>query len=119
MDGNIGQRFGRLVVVSEAEPVIDNQGYRVRRYTCLCDCGNTKIIRLSNLRRGQTKSCGCLARERFIYLAQHRPLTDLVGRKYGKLTVVSELETRLDKTQVRNTALALWAWKMSSRTTVM
>ena len=97
MDDYIGRRFGRLVTVSEADPVIDNQGHKVRRVTCLCDCGNTKTIRLSNLRRGQTKSCGCLARERFIYLAQHRPLKDLVGRKFGKLTVISELETRLDK----------------------
>lgn len=33
-------------------------------WNCGCDCGNGKIVRGSYLTGGQTKSCGCLRRER-------------------------------------------------------
>lgn len=53
-----GQRFGRLLVISEAAQIEK----RVR-WNCLCDCGNTKVVDSSNLRMGYTKSCGCLHTE--------------------------------------------------------
>jgi len=34
-----------------------------RLYLCRCQCGVEKIITGTNLRRGNTKSCGCLRRE--------------------------------------------------------
>lgn len=54
-----GQRYGRLVVVQEIERVRP----RVRRFECLCDCGNTSYVRLGNLRSGITTSCGCWSLE--------------------------------------------------------
>ena len=33
------------------------------RWLCECNCGTEKIILGSNLKRGHTKSCGCLLRE--------------------------------------------------------
>lgn len=56
----IGKRFGRLVVIEQAETAISKSGKKMRRWKCLCDCGNTKVAREDNLKRGQTKSCGCL-----------------------------------------------------------
>jgi hypothetical protein len=56
----IGQRFGRLVVTEEA----DHSG-KHRQWKCLCDCGNTKIIRQGDLTSGKTKSCRCLQKELF------------------------------------------------------
>ncbi len=53
-----GKRFGRLVVLSEAEK---NNG-RVR-YKCLCDCGTEVITESSYLVQGKKKSCGCLRKE--------------------------------------------------------
>lgn len=29
-----------------------------------CDCGGEKVVRVGNVRRGNTKSCGCRARRR-------------------------------------------------------
>jgi len=54
-----GQRFGRLVVLSRAKN--DNDGKA--RWSCLCDCGVTAIVQRSTLRRGESKSCGCLKKE--------------------------------------------------------
>lgn len=54
-----GQRFGRLAVLSRAE----NTVHRKTRWLCNCDCGNTKIVTGVELRKGDTKSCGCLRKE--------------------------------------------------------
>lgn len=54
-----GQRFGRLVVIAEAER---SQG-RKRRWTCLCDCGGKTTTDTNKLTSGNTQSCGCLTRE--------------------------------------------------------
>jgi hypothetical protein len=55
----VGQRFTRLLVVNRHQ----NDQYGRVRYSCLCDCGNMKIIESSHLRMGRTKSCGCLGLE--------------------------------------------------------
>jgi len=57
-----GQRFGRLTVLKEGEKVAEGK-YGRTSWDCLCDCGNTVNVRTNVLRRGGTKSCGCLALE--------------------------------------------------------
>lgn len=59
MNDLTGQRFGRLTVISEAEP---GKGRR-RRWRCRCDCGGETTTSTSKLTRGGTRSCGCLTRE--------------------------------------------------------
>ena len=54
-----GERFGRLVVLKKAS----NLESRVR-WLCRCDCGKEKIVRGDGLRGGDTKSCGCLQKEK-------------------------------------------------------
>jgi hypothetical protein len=56
----IGETFGRLVVV-EAGSV----NGRRRTWMCRCSCGIGVLVRVttSNLRGGNVRSCGCLARE--------------------------------------------------------
>jgi hypothetical protein len=53
------QKFGRLLVIAEAEPI----NKRVA-WLCRCDCGVEKIIKAEHLRDGTTKSCGCLNDEK-------------------------------------------------------
>lgn len=57
----VGKTFGRLTVIEEVEPKIVNKT-KYRMYLCECSCHNhtQKIINQSNLRNGDTKSCGCL-----------------------------------------------------------
>lgn len=53
-----GQRFGRLVVIRLFE--VKNH---IFRWFCKCDCGKEKVMIGGNLRRGISKSCGCLSSE--------------------------------------------------------
>jgi hypothetical protein len=51
-----GQTFGRLTVISYART---EKGTAL--WNCLCVCGNEKVVCTASLRRGKTKSCGCLS----------------------------------------------------------
>lgn len=64
----VGQRFGRLVVL-QREP---NDKHYSAMWLCECDCGNQKILRGKDLRKGQIKSCGCLRKEQAAENARHR-----------------------------------------------
>lgn len=55
-DNIIGRRFGKLIVVERAENIGDYAAWK-----CKCDCGNETVVTGSNLRSGNTKSCGCLS----------------------------------------------------------
>lgn len=59
-----GLRFGKLIVIEEAEGRYQPNGKHLRRWVCKCDCGNIKIIDQDKLTRKnyQTVSCGCFAR---------------------------------------------------------
>lgn len=56
----IGQKFGRLLVVSRAEDYVSLCGNTETRWKCKCDCGNECIVNGDNLKNGRTQSCGCL-----------------------------------------------------------
>ena len=53
------------------------------QWRCLCDCGNEFISAGTMIRKGQTKSCGCLHKERVSQLFSK----DLTGQRFGKLIV--------------------------------
>ena len=48
---------------------------------CVCQCGNKITVRLDQLKSGNTTSCGC------------NKSPDLTGKKFGRLTVVREVES--------------------------
>ena len=59
----IGEKFGKLTIISEYESYRTSSGVPKRRVECKCDCGNVVIIQLQLVRIGNTKSCGCLHKE--------------------------------------------------------
>jgi len=65
----VGRRYGRLVVVSREPDGHSRRGEK--RWLCKCDCGTMTVVYQGNLRRGQSKSCGCLLKE----IAKHKHLT--------------------------------------------
>jgi hypothetical protein len=54
-----GQRFGRLIVIVRRE----NDKHGKSRWLCSCTCGRFTIAGTAELRKGDTKSCGCLRDE--------------------------------------------------------
>lgn len=72
-----GQRFGRLVVLEEAARPANGHPKKVY-WRCLCDCGNVTIVDVDCLRRGTTRSCGCLLREVSAEIGRK-------GRKHGMI----------------------------------
>lgn len=60
-----GEIYGRLTVISPAKnskPYASNP-YGHTRWNCKCDCETEITVRTTNLRSGNTKSCGCLHSE--------------------------------------------------------
>ncbi len=53
-----GKTFGRLTVTGRSE----NVGVHVS-FLCLCECGSSIKVRAHSLKRGDTRSCGCLRSE--------------------------------------------------------
>lgn len=59
----IGEKFGRLVILSEVSS--DVKGHR--KFKCLCECGNSHIAILNNLKKGNTTQCkDCSSKQRSI-----------------------------------------------------
>lgn len=54
-----GIRYGRLVAKQLSHFNARQQAY----WECVCDCGNTHVCFGGNLTSGQSKSCGCYAKE--------------------------------------------------------
>lgn len=59
----LGQRFGKLTVIEEGPIHVSRGGHRATRWTCRCDCNNVTSPFAQDLRRGLTRSCGCLRAE--------------------------------------------------------
>ena len=54
----LGQKFGHLTVIEKVPRRERDNGEA--KWLCKCDCGETVITGSNRLRRGITKSCGCL-----------------------------------------------------------
>lgn len=76
-----GERYGRWTVVRRAEKKC---GRDTTYWLCKCDCGAERIVSGATLRRGESKSCGCLQRE----LASKQFTVDMVGQIHGRLIVI-------------------------------
>lgn len=60
LDDLTGKRFGRLVVISKSDKNNGGKTY----WNCVCDCGNKCVVYANKLKSGETKSCGCIRKER-------------------------------------------------------
>lgn len=72
-----GKRFGRLIVIQRD----GTDKHQKATWRCKCDCGKTVITEGQSLRNGDTKSCGCFAKEQFaIPYFTHRGTHDRLYR---------------------------------------
>ena len=87
----------RLTIVSLAP----TNAWGGRMVNCLCDCGNTCTTAYFRIRRGITRSCGCLWKETIATNHTRREkLRGLPGDRYGPLTVLREADP-VGKTKYR------------------
>lgn len=80
------QQFGMLTVVGRDQSAEGGKA----KWICRCECGNLTAVLSESLRRGRTKSCGCL-----INHLKH----DLVGMEFGHLLVLERVN---DQSYVSN-----------------
>lgn len=84
------QKFGKLTVLhKDTERITKNGSY----WVCQCECGKIKSIKSSSLRRGEILSCGCLRNQRVQEIKYQQSL-DMIGKTFGKLTVVERSERK-------------------------
>ena len=81
-----GNKYGFLTV---QELTKDKNGRTA--WLCKCDCGNTKIVRGSDLRTGKITSCGKTCPLRY---QRSGVFKDETGNRYGRLTVLYRSEDK-------------------------
>jgi 5-methylcytosine-specific restriction endonuclease McrA len=79
-----GQKFGRLTAI---ELINKRSASGDAYWRCKCDCGNITEVRKSKLSSGNTKSCGCLARELTSERRSNSGL-DLTGKRFDRLVAI-------------------------------
>lgn len=67
----IGKKFGRLTVLDAIRERSESGNSRWM-WRCKCECGKESIITPNSIVYGNTRSCGCLARERFVEFNKSR-----------------------------------------------
>ena len=60
----IGEKYGRLLVLEEGEKEVRPSGRKYRTWVCQCECGEVIEAKTQDLRSGDTKSCGCLIKDK-------------------------------------------------------
>lgn len=53
-----GKKYGKLTVIKKCG---SKDGHAL--WECVCDCGKKTIVRSGDLRRGKSKSCGCVQKK--------------------------------------------------------
>lgn len=79
-----GMKFGMLTAIKMSPDRTEKM--RRTMWECKCDCGRTTYVPLTSLKSGAVTSCGC-KRKLTIQLNYKK---DMIGKKFGKLTVISE-----------------------------
>lgn len=92
-----GDKYGRFTIIEEVEPHIQPNGKSNRQFRCSCSCGNERIIHLSSLRTGNSRSCGCYLKE----------ITSQLKTKHGKgyhylYQTWTNMKQRCYNTNIRN-----------------
>ena len=94
-----GYKTERLTVLSRAPDRFTKAGKRRVYWNCVCECGTELEVRSDAITTGASRSCGCLTREsakeqikKAIAVGYKRPVEDLSGQVFGRLTVVQPAE---------------------------
>jgi len=76
VEDQTGNKFGKWTVVERAE----NSKNRQIRWLCRCECGTERIVKIYDLKKGNSTNCGCARK------------VDRLGKRYGRLVVLEKGE---------------------------
>lgn len=80
-----GQRFNMVTPIC----ITQTKDYRNRwLWKCSCDCGKIFYASATDLKTGRIISCGCITNTNF---------NNLLGKRFGELTVIAKTEERKDR----------------------
>ena len=95
MENIIGKTFNWLTIIEEVKKT---QNDTKKYYKCKCICGNEKIVRLDNLKNGNTKSCGCLKKlNGYTKNIKNSIFNKYIGQTFGRLTVLKILPQKINQ----------------------
>ena len=104
------KKFGLLTAIKRVKNIKD----KYVAWLCLCECGKEKIVRSADLKRGRTRSCGCLLKAKNNPNVRKR--IEKIKKPFGEATFNSlyfdykynakarNLEFNLTKTQFKKLA---------------
>lgn len=98
----------RWIVLERADDIVSPNGTIQAAYKCECNCERKtiQVVRATSLKHGYSKSCGCIKIER-LQSEEHkkntankcrnktgrvRPRTNIIGQKFGMLTVCEQID---------------------------
>ena len=85
-----GDRWGMLEAVEFVEYAGKTSGKRRAVWKFRCDCGNEKIMPVSNVKFGNVRSCGCKAKAHISNLNKE----DITGEVYDRLKALRPTDKR-------------------------
>ena len=88
-----GLRFGKLLVLYRDIEYEQTHLCKGAHWRCLCDCGKEITVYGAKLRKGNTRSCGCLRTETL----RERYFEDLTDKKFTRLYVENLNENFLEE----------------------
>lgn len=87
-----GQTFGKLQVIGFSKKC---EKENKRLWNCRCECGETKEVSSSQLRRGEVTHCGCFCKYK---------VAELEGKRFGRLLVLE----RVKANEIRTSRESQW-----------
>ena len=93
--GLTGQRFNRWFVNNYNSEKSKEMGSPY--YDCTCDCGTEKCVSENSLKRGKSKSCGCLQKEIVSEMNRNKRL-DLTGQLFTRWRAININEEKTKET---------------------
>lgn len=87
-----GMVLGYWTINGPAPPIYDSRHRTINRWYCTCRCGNEKIVRDVELRRGGSLSCGCYNRE--VSSTHHESKTRLYEIWHGMKQRCNNLQSK-------------------------
>lgn len=80
-------KYGKLTI----QYTYKNENHKTISH-CVCDCGNIKDALFYNIRKGATKSCGCMEKES--RYGRNHTNESIIGLKFGRLTVIGKSDKK-------------------------